>query len=338
MRIGVNALYLIPGAVGGTEIYLRSLLTALAEIDHQNTWFVFTNRETGPDLVPPQPNFVHVPQVVPGVNLPARLLWEQTALPLAVMRRKLDVLFNPGFTAPLLCPCPQVTVFHDLMARRLVSVLPGLAARVAVVPQSVFFESGSDAAAPAADTGHDPSLLFPAGIRAVKNPRVPLAPLDRVAPRYPGLTLSYVGPILEAGEGAALAAALRDRPWARHLGPRPHQSMRALFERADVVLNCSASEGGMANYVLEAFALGRAVLASNIEGNRSLVEDGVTGLLFDTPEEFGVKAEQLLGDRDLRRRLGVAGREVVSARFGRARERDGYLAVYARVMAAARRA
>jgi len=30
LRIGVNALYLIPGGVGGTEIYLRELLRALA--------------------------------------------------------------------------------------------------------------------------------------------------------------------------------------------------------------------------------------------------------------------------------------------------------------------
>ena len=31
LRIGVNALYLIPGGVGGTEIYLRQLLAAIAE-------------------------------------------------------------------------------------------------------------------------------------------------------------------------------------------------------------------------------------------------------------------------------------------------------------------
>ena len=36
LRIGVNALYLIPGGVGGTEIYLRGLLGALAEIDVEN--------------------------------------------------------------------------------------------------------------------------------------------------------------------------------------------------------------------------------------------------------------------------------------------------------------
>lgn len=117
-RIGVNALYLIPGAVGGTEIYLRALLQALSEIDCVNRYFVFTNRETGPDLVPAAENFTQVPQPVRAVSRPARLLWEQTALPLAAVRLALDVLFNPGFTAPIFCPCPQVTVFHDLQHKR----------------------------------------------------------------------------------------------------------------------------------------------------------------------------------------------------------------------------
>jgi glycosyltransferase involved in cell wall biosynthesis len=118
MRIGVNALYLIPGGVGGTEIYLRSLLAALAEIDSVNRYFVFTNRETGADLVPRQSNFTQVPQSVRASFRPGRLLWEQTALPIATARMGLDVLFNPGFTAPILCGCPQVTVFHDLQHKR----------------------------------------------------------------------------------------------------------------------------------------------------------------------------------------------------------------------------
>lgn len=118
MRIGVNALYLIPGGVGGTEIYLRSLLAALAAIDSANEYFIFTNRETGADLVPNSPNFHHVPQGVSARVRPARILWEQSALPLAAANAGLHVLFNPGFTAPLACPCPQVTVFHDLQHKR----------------------------------------------------------------------------------------------------------------------------------------------------------------------------------------------------------------------------
>jgi glycosyltransferase involved in cell wall biosynthesis len=118
MRIGVNALYLIPGRVGGTEIYLRALLTGLAMIDPVNEYLVFTNRETGADLIPAARNFRQMPQPIRGSIRPARILWEQTALPLAAARLRLDVMLNPGFTAPLLCACPQVTVFHDLQHKR----------------------------------------------------------------------------------------------------------------------------------------------------------------------------------------------------------------------------
>ena len=118
LRIGVNALYLIPGGVGGTEIYLHELLRALAEIDARNEYFVFTNRETGPELVPQQPNFHAMPQRVRARFRPARILWEQTALPLAAAQLRLDALLNPGFTAPIYCPCPAVTVFHDMQHKR----------------------------------------------------------------------------------------------------------------------------------------------------------------------------------------------------------------------------
>src|SRR5216684_7684575 len=118
LRIGINALYLIPGGVGGTEIYLRNLLKSLASIDARNEYIVFTNRETYRDLVPEQHNFSHAPQPVRASFRPARILWEQLALPFAVRRHRLDVLFNPGFTAPLLCGRPMVTVFHDLQHKR----------------------------------------------------------------------------------------------------------------------------------------------------------------------------------------------------------------------------
>ncbi len=117
-RIGVNALYLIPGGVGGTEIYLSELLKALARIDTNNLYFIFTNRDTGADLVPRQANFHRKAQAVRAKFRPARILWEQTVLPLEAARYRLDVLFNPGFTLPWLAPCPSVTLFHDLQHKR----------------------------------------------------------------------------------------------------------------------------------------------------------------------------------------------------------------------------
>jgi glycosyltransferase involved in cell wall biosynthesis len=87
----------------------------------------------------------------------------------------------------------------------------------------------------------------------------------------------------------------------------------------------------MANAVLEALALGRAVLASDIPGNRSLIEPGVTGLLFGSEAELAEGAERLAADPALRSRLGEAGRRLVAERFTPAVEAEGYLAVYARV-------
>ncbi|MCX6624392.1 MAG: glycosyltransferase family 1 protein [Acidobacteria bacterium] len=118
LRIGVNALYLIPGSVGGTEIYLRSLLAPLASLDTVNEYFVFVNSESDRSLVPAAPNFHLLRQPVAGRIRPARLLWEQLGLPCSALRHRLDVMFNPGITAPLASPVPSVTVFHDLQHKR----------------------------------------------------------------------------------------------------------------------------------------------------------------------------------------------------------------------------
>jgi glycosyltransferase involved in cell wall biosynthesis len=117
-RIGINALYMIPGSVGGTEIYLRELLAALAEIDTANEYFVFTNLETSSELIPKQANFTWKPQALHAHKRPARILWEQTVLPWEVSRHQVDVLLSPGFTAPLPGSCRYVTVFHDLQHLR----------------------------------------------------------------------------------------------------------------------------------------------------------------------------------------------------------------------------
>jgi glycosyltransferase involved in cell wall biosynthesis len=227
-----------------------------------------------------------------------------------------------------------VSVFDESMAAAIVEVLPETAARLVVVPQSAVFEPppvGHWPPLAALQRLPGPIVLFPAGIRKVKRPAFPLEPLAGLRDRHPALELVYVGPVIEDPEGEALRRLLSAYPWARHLGAVPHHRMPALLGLSDVVLNCSRSEGGMANSVLEALSLGRAVLASDIPGNRSLVEDGVTGFLFGGAEELAAKADRLLQDPDLRARVGTAGRERVNARFGPDREADGYLAAYSRL-------
>ncbi len=118
LRIGINALYLLPGRVGGTEIYLTNLLRGLANIDSRNSYFVFVNRETGTGLDTEAPHFQFVHCDVKAAFRPARILFEHFALPRLLERYEIDVLLNPGFTMPVLAECPCATVFHDLQHKR----------------------------------------------------------------------------------------------------------------------------------------------------------------------------------------------------------------------------
>jgi glycosyltransferase involved in cell wall biosynthesis len=62
-------------------------------------------------------------------------------------------------------------------------------------------------------------------------------------------------------------------------------------------------------------ASGAAVVASPVGALTEIVEDGSTGLLASTPEEWGRALDRLLTDRDLRLRLGAAGRKSAEERW-----------------------
>jgi glycosyltransferase involved in cell wall biosynthesis len=226
-----------------------------------------------------------------------------------------------------------VTAFDPSMVAHVGAILPDLRSRLEVVPQAVRFESAVPFDLPSVWSLPPDRVLFalPAGIRPVKAPRALLPAFDRVVEADPRVRLLYVGPVLDPVEGRALATALESRPWARHIGAVAHQQMPSLLAQVDVVLNCSVSEGGMANSLLEAMALGRAVLASDIPGNRALVQDGRTGLTFATDAALHTAALRLARDEDLRAWLGASARARVERDFPPSREIEGYLEIYRRL-------
>lgn len=84
----------------------------------------------------------------------------------------------------------------------------------------------------------------------------------------------------------------------------------------------------MSNALLEAMSRGVAVLASDIEGNRSIIVDEVDGLLFTSEEECEQKVERLIRDPDLRRRLGRQAKAKIEKEFSLEREIDAYERFY----------
>jgi glycosyltransferase involved in cell wall biosynthesis len=83
----------------------------------------------------------------------------------------------------------------------------------------------------------------------------------------------------------------------------------ALLAASDVFVLSSKSEG-MPIAILEAMAAGLPIVATRVGGVPELVVEGGTGLLVPPGDVEALAAglRQLLGDSDLRRRLGAAGR------------------------------
>ncbi len=342
MRIGVNALYLIPGEVGGTEIYLRHLLRAISEIRTPDDFFVFTNLETGRDLLPEGSRFHWVPQEVAARFRPARLLWEQTLLPAECMNLRLDVLLNPGFTAPLAAPCPQVTIFHDLQHKRQPENfrwfdLPfwrfflwmaahrseGLIANSDPVQTDLLrFYRIAPEKVTLITPGVDPEFF------EVAKRRVPQPYLLAVSTLHPhknldGLLTAFAQFRREAPEFHLVIAGLRgfstqhleERRLALGLGDSveftgwiPREELYGLFAGAHAFVYPTRFEGfGLP--VVEAMAAGIPLACSNIEPVASIAGDGA--LQFDpgNQDQIVEALRRIVFDEELRSRLALAGPE-----------------------------
>jgi glycosyltransferase involved in cell wall biosynthesis len=363
MRIGVNALYLIPGGVGGTEIYLRSLLAALAEVDRSNEYVVFTNRETGLDLGPKAPNFRIEPQDVRAESRPARIVWEQTRLPLAAGRLGVDVLWNPGFTAPLACPIPQVTTFHDLQHKRhpehfrwwdlpfwrfFLYWSAHVSQRVVAVSKATAADLRRFYRLPEAKLRVVPSGVDPAFFEVARRRRPervllavstlhPHKNLDgllrafalfrRERPEYRlvvvGMHGFFTGPVHELREQLGLTGSVEFPGWIAR------EELYDWFARAWAFFYPSKFEGfGLP--VLEGMAAGVPTACSAIEPLASIA--GSAAVQFDPSDPAAISAamRRVVGDEELRARLSDAGPRR-AAEFGWRRTAEAMVRVFGEV-------
>ena len=227
----------------------------------------------------------------------------------------------------------SVVAFHANIVSRLVEGLPELAGKTCVISQGVeipgscYFHHDEFRPEEA-----EKVILLPAGIRPVKNVAFALPLLARLHDQGARLYFVLIGPILNRGYASEVLAELEKCAFAHYFGEVGHHAIGWFYEHADIVLNTSSFEGGMANSVLEAMAFGKAVLASNIEGNRSVIMDGVTGLLYHGEAEFSDKLEKLMEDEALRKKLGDNARDLVVNNFPLEKEAASYVNLYEKIL------
>ncbi len=144
-------------------------------------------------------------------------------------------------------------------------------------------------------------------------------------------------PHVRALREAAVQHGVADR--VRFVGPVARADVPALMRSADVVAVVPWYEP-FGIVPLEAMACGVPVVGSAVGGLLDTVVDGVTGILVPPRDAVATAAalRTVLGDDELRLRLGRAAAEHVAARFGWARVAELTEAVYARLVSATPRA
>jgi glycosyltransferase involved in cell wall biosynthesis len=222
-----------------------------------------------------------------------------------------------------------IVVFHETIRDRVQREAPEVGPRIRIIGQSVQCdEAPYDLRGKLGLTPLDFVVFQPAGIRGVKNIPSVIPPLRTLQERHPHLRYVLAGPVIERTEAARVEELLRDLPWAFYLGTVTHEEICAILPQVEVVVNSSLSEGGMSNAVLEAMSKGVPVVASDIDGNRSVILDGQDGFLFGSEAEFVEKVGRLLEDVALRYALGRRAKQKIVAQFKLEGEVGGYLALY----------
>jgi glycosyltransferase involved in cell wall biosynthesis len=370
MRIGLNVLHLVPRETGGGELYPRRLVPALLEARSDVQLVVFTGREAAPSLAAEpwasEIELVHVP--VRSRSRPRRVLAEQTLLPRAARRTRIELLHNLHNTAPVMPGISQVTTILDVIYKRHPETHAGvLAAGVALlVPLAArrsrriltLSESAKADIAHFLHVDRDridvtplgpglPDGVVPVGEEALRrrlelgdapivltvSAKRPHKNLERLLEAM-ALVRAEPAPVLVApGYETVFEPQLRQRAGeqVRFLGWVDDDELEGLYRAATCFAFPSLAEGfGLP--VLEAMARGTPVACSRIGPLEEVA--GKAALYFDPRDTADIarQIESVLADADLRARLAQAGRRRAK-RFSWARTADATLASYERALA-----
>ena len=232
-------------------------------------------------------------------------------------------------TRAAICGASAVTCFDHLIAEHAVSAFTISPHRIKVIPQAV-------EPLPVNDQTSRPEnafvILLPAALRPVKGIDDAITQLHPLSSDYPQLQLWIAGGILDQQYAELIAGMAARKDWIQLLGEIPYQQMGGYYQMADLVLNSSWFEGGMANAMLEAMILARPVLARDVPGNRSLIHDGTTGWLYSSGQELRDRLVQIIKKPAQRKEVGRAAQEFVQLTFSPQRESSALRELYETIM------
>ena len=144
-----------------------------------------------------------------------------------------------------------------------------------------------------------------------------LACAKAIHERHPNTTF-YIAGWNEEPEYMAKVEEAQKGGYVEYLGFR--KDIDQWIERCHCTILASHGGEGVPNVLLESAATGRICIASNINGSRDVIDDGITGYLFEmgNASDLAAKVERFISLTDEEKSaMGLAGRKKVEREFDR---------------------
>ena len=152
------------------------------------------------------------------------------------------------------------------------------------------------------------------------SPQKGVRDLILTAAQFPNLefVIAGDGPSRRELEGAAASASLRNVKFVGHVSG---EVLRELIEGCQFSVFPSRAYETFGKSILESYAQGRAVIASDLGSRRELVQEGETGILYraGSVEQLAAAIEFLSERPELSRQMGDTGRKLVVDRYSQDR-------------------
>jgi len=189
------------------------------------------------------------------------------------------------------------------------------------------------------DDSHRPRRVVTVGnIRRVKGHDVMVRAAASIAARFPDVTFSIAGAVLEQDYFDELRRLIEELGLAgRFEFAGDIKQLRDYLAQAEIFVLPSRSEG-FSNAIIEAMAASLPVVATNVGGNSEAVQNGTTGIIVpaEDPQALAAAMAELLADRGRARQMGARGRAAASDRFTTDAMMRSVAAAYERVLASGR--
>ena len=215
----------------------------------------------------------------------------------------------------------HVIAFTEDMKQRTVALLrDAVCPPISVIPQSTELPQSPDTSLRDALhlTAKHRLVVLPSGLRPVKDVCFVLDVFSKYHKSHPETVLCIIGPVLDAKYANSLFSRLPNEnligvtfsgekettlfEGVFYTSSIPHTKFLNVLMDVDVVINTSISEG-FAAIVLEAWSAKKVLIARSNSGNCAVIRNGVSGLLYETPEEFIQLLDHVLSDENYRHKL-----------------------------------